>query len=156
MQVKLYMLLEIEKIRQNISKLKGIYPFPVRLLEFEVFVVTEEFQTTLVMKKEKVEDDWCLMTQDLKEFDVKHIEACKVLEKIKQIDFKKQTNRKDKDLRNEEDLKETLSRHQDIIHAMERFNRIKEKAEEDNYERFLRRYKEKNVQLLETLCDQRN
>ncbi|KAF9762264.1 hypothetical protein NGRA_2130 [Nosema granulosis] len=157
--LKFYMLLELEKMRQ---KNVNFYPFPIKLLEFEVLMVWKTNHTTLVLRKDRIEDSWCLTSKMFKDeqyfdkegvFYYKDREAYKILEKLSKIENTSE-DKKCKDAK----IEETLEMHKRIIHAMEEFNRIKENPQQNidsqnDFESLFKFHKTKNHKLLERLCE---
>lgn len=156
------MLLELEKLKQNYKKLIGVFPFPISPLKFHILLVKDSKKIIFELCKESVEEDWCLYSKEklLNEhfddeglFQFKNKEAFKVLKKLTEvIEVNELEANKDEDIL---DIEDVINEHQVYLKAMENFNKAKEDDEEDvnRLVELEKRHKNKNLYLLETLCD---
>lgn len=88
MHKNLYMILELEKIRQN--HVEGIWVKPYASLTFQVYIMREKFIYELFLVKNNIEDTW-LCKKDLnskKVLEFTHVEALDMINEINNLDLK--------------------------------------------------------------------
>lgn len=88
MHKNLYMILELEKIRQN--HIEGIWVKPYASLTFQVYIMREKFIYELFLVKNNIEDTWlCKKDLNSKEaLEFTHVEALDMINEINNLDLK--------------------------------------------------------------------
>lgn len=88
MHKNLYMILELEKIRQN--HVEGIWVKPYASLTFQVYIMREKFIYELFLVKNNIEDTWlCKKDLNSKEaLEFTHVEALDMINEINNLDLK--------------------------------------------------------------------